>query len=99
MNEEIKKASKNSRFLQWLQKWKPLLDFVGVLAIVAVVVISVIGLWMSYSSIKESRRAIQIASDSLKATEGSIKLQEEEFKLRNRPWVFLKKLPFCWISQ
>lgn len=62
-----------------LDKWKDLYELACVVA----------ALLLSYYSVQESRKATQTSMDSVALTAESLRIQEKEFRLRNRPYVVI----------
>lgn len=49
----------------------------------------VTALYVSYLSVQEARRASEISRDSLALGRESVKIQQQEFNLRNRPYIVI----------
>jgi len=87
-------TNQSPSILVHLEKWKPLYNLLGHFFVFLAVMVGFIGLFISHGAVKESKRAVDLTQKALKTSENALKVQRDEFYLRNRPFLLVSDVKF-----
>lgn len=77
----------STRFVKLLKHLKRYHQTYGLAGVVFALAISGLSVWISHKSVEVSARALQFTAKSLR-------LQEDAFRIHNRPYIFLERIGF-----